>query len=315
MSLLCNGEIKFDYIWHLQNISSELSGSLAQLVKKVWEKIEESAGPINIGTWCRKAECWLEVKKINHVFSKYIPELIINSAVKTVVIPIKNASSKSKTVSNDNSIGLSFEESLSDAGFWLGMAKWAKEYNVLDGPSRKFVFQVGAYYISKGKELSEKQLNWALSCYNETAKLRYNQPELKKNNNGIDGNENVNENFYLKKIINQDLERTPTFSVEAIRDFFQVELKHGESKVITIQNLSSNNKFEIEFKLRETRGEYRIFLKDLFKEISPIEKDILIFRKTIENSFTCEQIPTTANNYDIYCNMFEINKNHKLLFK
>ena len=195
------------------------------------------------------------------------------------------------------------------------MAKWAKEYNVLDGPSRKFVFQVGAYYISKGKELSEKQLNWALSCYNETAKLRYNQPELKKNNNGIDGNENVNENFYLKKIINQDLERTPTFSVEAIRDFFQVELKHGESKVITIQNLSSNNKFEIEFKLRETRGEYRIFLKDLFKEISPIEKDILIFRKTIENSFTCEQIPTTANNYDIYCNMFEINKNHKLLFK
>ena len=314
MSLLRNGEIKFDYIWNLQDISSELSASLAQLVKKVWEIIKESAGPINIGTWCRKPECWLEVKKINHVFSKHIPELMINSADKTAAIPIENASSMSNNVSRDNSIGLSFEESLSDAGFWFGMAKWAKEYNVLDGASRKFVFQVGAYYISKGKELSEKQAVWALSCYNETSNHGYNQPELKKNN-GIDGNENVNENFYLKIIINQDLERTPTFSVEAIRDFFQVELKHGESKVITIQNLSTNNKFEIEFKLRETRGEYRIFLKDLFKEISPKEKDILIFRKTIENIFTCEHIPTTANNYDTHFNKFELNKNHKMFFK
>ncbi len=315
MSLICNGEIKFDDIWNLQGISFELSRSLAQLVKKVWEIIEESAGPINIGTWCRKPECWLEVKKINHVFSKQIPELIITTAVKTDVIPIKSVSSKSNTISNDNSIGLSFEESLSDSGFWFGMAKWAKECDVLDGASRKFVFQVAAYYISKGKELSEKQVNWALSCYNETAKLGYNQLELKKNNTGIEDNENVNENFYLKKIINQDLERTPTFSVEAIRDFFHVVLKHGESQIITIQNLSTNNKFKIEFKLRETRGEYRIFLKDLFKEISPKEKDILIFRKTIENSFTCEQIQTTANNYDSYCNMFEINKNHKLLLK
>lgn len=123
----------------------------------------------------------------------------------------------------------------------------------------------------------------------------------------------INAVYYIKKIINQDLERTPTFSVEAIRDFFNVELKHGECKVISIENLSSKNSFEVEFKLRETRNEYRIFLNDLFKEINPKEKDILIFRKKSNNSYTCEFISTNSAEYKLLDEQFEINKNHKLI--
>jgi hypothetical protein len=119
--------------------------------------------------------------------------------------------------------------------------------------------------------------------------------------------------FYLKKIIKQDLERTPTFSIEAIRDFFNIELKHGESKIISIKNLSSQNSFEIEFKLRETRNEYRIFLNDLFKEIAPKEKDILVFRKISVNSYTCEHIPLPPIDYQLFDDEFELNKNHKLV--
>jgi len=264
MSLLCNGEMKFENIWNLQDISSELSASLAQLVKKVWKIIQESAGPINIGTWCRKPECWLEVKKINHVFSKNIPELNIKPTDKLDVIPTKNTTSKSKTVSNDNSIGLTFEESLNDGGFWFGMAKWAKEHNVLDGASRKFVFQVGAYYISKGKELSEKQINWALSCYNVAAKLGYNQPENKKNSE-----------IYIKLITNQDINRTPSISRTAAEDYFNLNLEHGETKEYLF--IYDNQKFLVDINKRKTRLEYRIFINREKERLQYEEGDLLLF--------------------------------------
>jgi hypothetical protein len=117
---------------------------------------------------------------------------------------------------------------------------------------------------------------------------------------------------YIKKIVNQDLERTPTFSIEAIRDFFIIELVHGESKVINIQNVSTQKSFDIEFKLRETRNEYRIFLNDLLKEISAIEKDILLFTKTNTNTFQFEYIPIDSEKYNSYNDLFETNKNHKI---
>ena len=141
----------------------------------------------------------------------------------------------------------------------------------------------------------------------------------KKNHNNInseinsDNSINKNKLFYLKKIINQDLERTPTFSVEAIRDFFQIELNHGESKVINIQNALSGNIFKVEFKLRETRNEYRVFLNDLFKEIAPTEKEILIFSKVDDGNYLCEHVSIISSKYTDLDKEFELNKNHKLI--
>ena len=123
----------------------------------------------------------------------------------------------------------------------------------------------------------------------------------------------LNISFYLKKIVNQDLERTPTFSVEAIRDFFQIELNHGESKVINIQNALSGNIFKVEFKLRETRNEYRVFLNDLFKEIAPNEKEILIFSKVDDGNYLCEHISLISSRYKELNSEFDLNKNHKLI--
>ena len=129
------------------------------------------------------------------------------------------------------------------------------------------------------------------------------------------GISNNNDKLYIKKIINQDLERTPTFSVEAIRDFFQIELNHGESKVINIKNTQSGNSFEVEFKLRETRNEYRVFLNDLFKEIAPKEKEILKFSKVDDGNYLCEHISLISSNYKELNSEFDLNKNHKIVSK
>lgn len=168
-----------------------------------------------------------------------------------------------------------------------------------------------------GKDLNDGKLpeiiniSYISKYYNE--KKSINSIENQNDLNTSILNKINQDKYYIKKIINQDLERTPTFSVEAIREFFNVELKNGESKVISVVNLSSKNSFGVEFKLRETRNEYRIFLNDLFKEINPKEKDILVFRKTSNYSYTCEHISTNSVEYKSLDEQFEINKNHKLI--
>lgn len=124
--------------------------------------------------------------------------------------------------------------------------------------------------------------------------------------------ENVSMTIYLKKIVNQDLDKTPSFSVEAIKDFFNISITNGNSVIKKIKNVSSGNVFEVEIKKRKTRDEYRIFINDLVNELSPSEKDILVFRKLTKDTYSCEHIPTNAANYKKYNNLFENNKNHVL---
>lgn len=165
--------------------------------------------------------------------------------------------------------------------------------------------------LKQGQPPSINDIFCAVNYFNEKKRLDYLKSE--KSQESISLITKKNDLLYLKKIINQDLERTPTFSVEAIRDFFQIELKNGESKLISIQNTLSKNNFKIEFKLRETRYEYRIFLNDLFKEIAPKEKEILIFSKVDDVNYLCEHVSIKSSKYKKLESYFELNKNHKLI--
>ena len=119
--------------------------------------------------------------------------------------------------------------------------------------------------------------------------------------------------IYLKKIINQDLERTPTFNIESIRDFFKINLVNGasvEKKIILIPN---NFEYDIKFQKRETRDEYRVFLNDLFDKINPNEGDILLLRKRNQDVFLCEHINFNHRSYDHLNHLFEDRNNHQLI--
>jgi len=96
--------------------------------------------------------------------------------------------------------------------------------------------------------------------------------------------------IYIKRIYSQDIERTPTFSTEAVNSFFGIDLDNGQEETKQIINLSTENNFNIIFKKRETRNEYRIFLNELFAEISPAIDDFLIIQKTGSKSFSVKHI-------------------------
>ena len=119
--------------------------------------------------------------------------------------------------------------------------------------------------------------------------------------------------IYLKKIIPQDLERTPTFNVESIRDFFKINLENGEHLQKKIILFPVNEEFDVKFQKRETRDEYRVFLNDLFQKINPIEGDILMLRKRNNDVFLCEHIKSTHISYDHLNHLFEERNNHQLI--
>ena len=119
--------------------------------------------------------------------------------------------------------------------------------------------------------------------------------------------------IYIKKIINQDLERTPTFNVESIRDFFKINLDNGQHLIKKIILIPSNEEFDVKFQKRETRDEYRVFLNELFQKINPVEGDILILRKRNQDVFLCEHINSNHRSYDHLNHLFEERNNHQLI--
>jgi MoxR-like ATPase len=120
--------------------------------------------------------------------------------------------------------------------------------------------------------------------------------------------------LYIKKIINNDLERTPTFNKESVKEFFKIDLDNGQHEKVSITLIPKNINFEIKFQKRNTRDEYRIFLNDLFDYIKPSETDILIFRKK-NNHYSCQHISKNNESYKHLDFLFEPNSNHELIIE
>ena len=70
ISLIHNGNINFDHIWYNQTISEKFQEYILSIIKDVWLIISKHAKEINLSSWCRKEECWEELKKLKNADSK-----------------------------------------------------------------------------------------------------------------------------------------------------------------------------------------------------------------------------------------------------
>ncbi len=116
---------------------------------------------------------------------------------------------------------------------------------------------------------------------------------------------------YLKKIISQDLERTASFSLEAVHDFF--EIPRGETSAKTLRLVQCGIDFRVRFQHRETRNEYHVFLEDVLFQFQPSIGDILIFTKINNDLFECEHIRQSNPQYQILLAHFAQGRNHQLV--
>lgn len=122
--------------------------------------------------------------------------------------------------------------------------------------------------------------------------------------------------IYLKKVINQDLERTPTFNTEAIRLFFNmIDLQNGQSRNvnITVNSLEKVTTREtISISMRQTRNEYRVFLGNILLNLNASEGDILVFKKQ-GREYLLDFIAQDNPSYSHYNVLFEGIANHQLI--
>ena len=71
LSFLRSGDLEFSLIWNEQSLNpvlEEVIGSLSELVREV---IVNAPGNGNVTEWCKKVDCWNEIKKIDYS----IPEI------------------------------------------------------------------------------------------------------------------------------------------------------------------------------------------------------------------------------------------------
>ena len=79
---------------------------------------------------------------------------------------------------------------------------------------------------------------------------------------------------YVKRIVQQDIDRTPSVSVDAALNFFDY---NGSTLVIDVS--IENKQFSFEIDKRNTRNEYRMYIRPLRSELKYSKDDLLIFSK------------------------------------
>jgi len=114
--------------------------------------------------------------------------------------------------------------------------------------------------------------------------------------------------YYLLKVKNQDLVRTPTISLSASNYFYVHNLDHGEK--IEIKFLDNDQLIYISLQKRNTRNEIRFFFDDMLAKYQVRENDIIIFERE-NNLFVFDIVRSEMKKYSTFNDIME-GLNHKL---
>ncbi|MDY6525095.1 AAA family ATPase, partial [Acinetobacter faecalis] len=119
--------------------------------------------------------------------------------------------------------------------------------------------------------------------------------------------------IYIKKVISQDLARTPTFSQESWESFFKLPLENDEDIQLSFKDSSDNQIYECQVKRRATRNEIRAFIGPILSKYSAKVGDVLIFKSTKEpRIYNFEFLDSTLPEVEVLDTVFE-GKNHQVI--
>lgn len=118
--------------------------------------------------------------------------------------------------------------------------------------------------------------------------------------------------IYIKKVISQDLERTPTFSQESWESFFKLPLANDEEVNLSFQDAQDNEIYECAIKRRATRNEIRAFIHPILTKYNAKVGDVLILKSTKKNSiYAFNFLNVDAQITEL--NLFFEGKNHQVI--
>ncbi|WP_407355287.1 AIPR family protein [Methanolobus sp. WCC5] len=128
---MTDSKVDLDKIWNKQNVDENILDSIEDMCYIVNEHIRNTDK--NISEWCKKEECWKELRKKHYSLPKNIESSFIS-------LESKENSYDPRT--KDESEAVDFCKA---QGFtaWLELSKWLKERNFLSPKARSQCYNIG----------------------------------------------------------------------------------------------------------------------------------------------------------------------------
>ena len=123
------GELNLADIWQLQEVSEPVLSQIAEIALAVYESITKPArGTENVTQWCKKDECWLEVRRIPCELRPGYLALLV--APQTVRAEEREARSRQEIDS-----GIDAQSAVVRLGpdYWKTFLQWGREKRLLQG--------------------------------------------------------------------------------------------------------------------------------------------------------------------------------------
>lgn len=175
LSYVTGQRIELEAIWRTQALSTALEENIVEISKFVQQMIVNPPGGANVGEWCKKLQCWNDIKGHDYQLSTDLRAELVNTTNQSAVV-----SSSSKAVVSSLNVTTEDELAVIDKAFtipaseWFALSRWAKETDNFQGWQRSLLFSVGQL-VARRRKPSYKQAVQALKVYDEAVQKGFNK--------------------------------------------------------------------------------------------------------------------------------------------
>lgn len=167
LSYLTGQRIDLDSIWKNQSLSCALEENIVKVSEFIHQKIVNPPSGANVSEWCKKQQCWNEIKECSYEITEELKCELINIVnSKDVISSASNAVVSSLNIPTEEECMLIDKAYSISASVWYALSKWSKDTGNFQGWQRSLIFSV-AQLVARKRKPSYKQSIQALKIYEE----------------------------------------------------------------------------------------------------------------------------------------------------
>lgn len=165
LSYLSNRKLNLKRFWELQEVPEALDSIIDDLAKEIYNIITNPpVGNTNVAMWCRKKECWNQIR--DYDFNIKIPSVLLS----------ENQYDFAKQTEMTSVNGKLKDVMEVTANEWGSISVWGKETELLTANERKMAFSM-LKAVQQGRSLSPKQIDYAKSIFKKACENGFEMGE------------------------------------------------------------------------------------------------------------------------------------------
>jgi hypothetical protein len=169
VSNLSAQRLDLDSIWRNQALSPALRDAIDSISEVVFEHIVNAPGNANVTEWCKKEECWKQLKDKGITLPPALTAELLSSTPKAE--DIASGKGEWEETDADGEDIAAVTAIAPDA--WFRLSAWAKETDNLQPWQRGIAYSVGQL-LARGRKPSRKQTQHSVTILEEAKRLGFN---------------------------------------------------------------------------------------------------------------------------------------------